>query len=84
MGCSRLNQPINWANQSHAEEDAREPDVIEIPGDDSGERDDSSANVLGSLSNPRGDSESPLIEDSVDEVLSPWDVLHLRWRLREG
>ena len=73
-----------WANQSHAEEDAREPDVIEIPGDDAGERDDSSANGARIIVlNPRGDSERPLIEDAVDEVLSPWDVLHLRWRLRE-
>ena len=54
-----------WANQSHAEEDAREPDVIEIPGDDAGERDDSAANGARIIVlNPRGDSESPLIEDA--------------------
>ena len=70
--------------QPSAEEDALEPDVIEMPGDDQRERDDGAgpgARII--VLNPRGETDAPIIDEAFDEVLSPWDILHLRWRLRE-
>lgn len=73
-----------WSNQMPIEEDALEPDVIEIPADDQRERDDGTATGARIIVlNPRGDSEGPTMNGAFDEVLSPWDILHLRWRLRE-
>jgi len=73
-----------WSTQPSAEEDALEPDVIEIPGDDQRERDDGTgAGARIIVLNPRGGTDAPIIDEALDDVLSPWDILHLRWRLRE-
>ena len=59
-----------------------EPDVIEIPGmiQESVTMLASGARII--VLNPRGDSEVPFRRLD-GRGLSPWDVLHLRWRLRE-
>lgn len=73
-----------WSSHASVEEDALEPDVIEIPGDDQREGDEATtpgARII--VLNPRGENDAPALNEAFDDVLSPWDILHLRWRLRE-
>ena len=73
-----------WSDKSSSEEDALEPDVIEMPSDENREPADNGgdgARII--VLNPRRDSEASKLDGEFKDVLSPWDILHLRWRLRE-